>query len=73
MDRKTIFVTDGYNRKSLAVVRSFGEKGFIVYSGEESKINITGFSKYVKRNFKYFPPAIDHRRLYIDIKIYHFF
>ena len=71
MHRKTVFVTDGYNRKSLAVVRSFGEKGFIVYSGEESKINITGFSKYVKRNFKYFSPNIDHKR-FIDslVEIY---
>ncbi|MCL4428814.1 MAG: ATP-grasp domain-containing protein [Deltaproteobacteria bacterium] len=71
MDKKVVFVTDGYNRKSLSAVRSFGEKGFIVYSGEENSINITRFSKHVKRNFKYFSPNINHKR-FIDslIEIY---
>ena len=61
MNNKIVFVTDGHSRKSLAVVRSFGEKGFTIYSGEETRSNITRFSKYVKKDFKYFSPKINNK------------
>ncbi len=51
-----IFVCDGRSLASLAIVRSLGEKGFEIHSGEEFRLNLTSFSKYVKKSWVYPSP-----------------
>jgi len=51
-----ILVTDGRSLATLAIARSFGEKGFEVHCGEEFRLNITSFSKYVTKTWVYPSP-----------------
>ena len=51
-----IFVLDGRSLASLAIVRSLGKKGFEIQCGEEFGLNLTRFSKYVKKSWIYPPP-----------------
>src|SRR5512139_529564 len=53
-----ILVLDGRSLASLAIVRSLGEKGFEIQCGEEFRLNLTSFSKYVKKSHVY--PSPDH-------------
>lgn len=50
---KTVLLTNGQQRKTLAAARSLGEKGIKVISGEETRFNITGFSKYCSKSLVY--------------------
>jgi predicted ATP-grasp superfamily ATP-dependent carboligase len=51
-----ILVTDGRSLAALAIVRSLGEKGFEVHCGEEFRLNLTSFSKYIKKTWIYPSP-----------------
>ena len=51
-----IFVLDGRSLASLAIVRSLGKKGFEIQCGEEFGLNLTRFSKYVKKSWIYPSP-----------------
>jgi predicted ATP-grasp superfamily ATP-dependent carboligase len=51
-----IFVLDGRSLASLAIVRSLGKKGFEIQCGEEFRLNLTRFSKYVKKSWIYPSP-----------------
>lgn len=51
-----ILVTDGRSLAALAIVRSFGEKGFEVHCGDDFKNNLSSFSKYVKKRIVYPSP-----------------
>ncbi len=53
---KNVLVTDGHFRKSLAVVRSLGRKGFAVTVGERTFLNTSFFSKYCARRLVYPSP-----------------
>ena len=50
---KSVFVFDGRSRAALQIVRSFGEKGFRVFVGNESWICSSFFSRYVFKRIKY--------------------
>ena len=54
-----VFVTDGRSRKSLAVVRSLGEKGIEVTVGEETRVALSFYSKYCARSIVYPSPRKD--------------
>ena len=51
-----VFVLDGRSLASLAIVRSLGKKGFEIQCGEEFGLNLTRFSKYVKKSWIYPSP-----------------
>lgn len=51
-----VFVTDGHWRKTLAVVRSLGQKGVHVTVGERTALNTSFFSKYCSRRIVYPSP-----------------
>jgi predicted ATP-grasp superfamily ATP-dependent carboligase len=51
-----VFVLDGRSLASLAIVRSLGKKGFEIQCGEEFGLNLTRFSKYVKKSWVYPSP-----------------
>jgi predicted ATP-grasp superfamily ATP-dependent carboligase len=53
---KSVLVTDGHFRKSLAVVRSLGRKGIPVTVGERTFLNTSFFSKYCTRRLVYPSP-----------------
>ena len=44
-----VFITDGYWHKTLAVVRSLGEKGIDVTVGESTRLATALFSRYARR------------------------
>jgi len=48
-----VLVTDGHFRKTLAVVRSLGQKGVHVTVGERTFLNTSFFSKYCSRRLIY--------------------
>jgi predicted ATP-grasp superfamily ATP-dependent carboligase len=48
-----VFVTDGHWRKTLAVVRSLGQKEVHVTVGERTALNTSFFSKYCSRRIVY--------------------
>jgi len=50
---KKIFVTDGRSLAALAIIRSFGEKGFEVHCGEDFKHNLSSYSRYIKKRIVY--------------------
>lgn len=50
---KSVLVTDGHWRKTLAVVRSLGCKGIHVTVGERTFLNTSFFSKYCNRRIIY--------------------
>lgn len=49
---QSVFITNGQLRKALAATRSLGKKGIRVTVSEETKLNISGFSKFCKRSLK---------------------
>ncbi|WP_319507388.1 ATP-grasp domain-containing protein [uncultured Methanolobus sp.] len=51
-----ILVTDGRSLAALAIIRSFGEKGFEVHCGDDFKNNLSSFSRYVKKRIVYPSP-----------------
>jgi predicted ATP-grasp superfamily ATP-dependent carboligase len=51
-----VLVTDGHFRKTLAVVRSLGQKGVQVTVGERTFLNTSFFSKYCARRLIYPSP-----------------
>ena len=51
-----VLVTDGHFRKTLAVVRSLGQKGVQVTVGERTFLNTAFFSKYCTRRLVYPSP-----------------
>jgi predicted ATP-grasp superfamily ATP-dependent carboligase len=51
-----VLVTDGHFRKTLAVVRSLGQKGVQVTVGERTFLNTSFFSKYCTRRLVYPSP-----------------
>jgi predicted ATP-grasp superfamily ATP-dependent carboligase len=53
---KSVLVTDGHWRKSLAVVRSLGREGVRVTVGERTILNTSFFSKYCTRRIVYPSP-----------------
>lgn len=55
---KKILVTDGRSLAALAIIRSFGEKGFEVHCGDDFKSNLSSYSRYVKKKFVYPSPAL---------------
>jgi len=54
---KKIFVTDGRSLAALAIIRSFGEKGFEVHCGDDFKNNLSSYSRYIKKKFVYPSPV----------------
>lgn len=63
-----IFVLDGRSLASLAIVRSLGEKGFEIQCGEEFSLNLTSFSKYVKKSWVYPSPDLFPDKFIEEIK-----
>jgi predicted ATP-grasp superfamily ATP-dependent carboligase len=64
---KTVLVTDGENRSSLAVTRSLGRKGYrVVVTGKELR-NISSCSKYCAVRFVVPDPLCDVRNYVKDI------
>ena len=53
-----VLVTDGHFRKTLAVVRSLGQKGVQVTVGERTFLNTSFFSKYCTRRLIYPSPRL---------------
>ena len=53
---KSVLVTDGHFRKTLAVVRSLGRRGIPVAVGERTFLNTSIFSKYCTRRLIYPSP-----------------
>ncbi len=53
---KSVLVTDGHFRKTLAVVRSLGRKGISVTVGERTFLNTSFLSKYCARRLIYPSP-----------------
>lgn len=53
---KTVLLTNGQQRKTLAAVRSLGRRGINVIVGEETMLNPAAFSKYCKRALVYPSP-----------------
>jgi predicted ATP-grasp superfamily ATP-dependent carboligase len=51
-----VLVTDGHWRKTLALVRSLGQKGVRVTVGERTLLNTSFFSKYCSRRLVYPSP-----------------
>ncbi len=54
--KDTIFVTDAYQRKAVAIVRSLGRKGLNVVSGESKPWSSAFFSKYCRKSYVYPDP-----------------
>jgi len=52
-----VLVLDGLWNKTVAVVRSFGERGFFVGVGERTRLAPAMFSRYCSRRFTYPSPA----------------
>jgi hypothetical protein len=51
-----VLLTNGQLRKTLSVARSLGKKNIEVISAEETHMNLTGFSKYCRKNLVYPSP-----------------
>lgn len=62
---KKVLVMDGRSLASLAIVRSFGEKGFEVHCGDDFKKNLSSFSRYVKKRIIYPSPG-NHASEFIE-------
>ena len=57
--RSCVFITDGHWRKSLAAVRSLGEKGVFVSVGESTRLATACFSRYCSWAMAYPSPLQD--------------
>lgn len=47
-----VLISNGQLRKSLSAARSLGKKGLEITITEETTLNVSGYSKYVRRNLK---------------------
>jgi predicted ATP-grasp superfamily ATP-dependent carboligase len=56
LSNRSILVTDGYWRKTLAIVRSLGKEGISLSVGERTSLAPTFFSRYVSRRIIYPSP-----------------
>ena len=56
---KRVFILDGSQNSSLAILRSLGRKGIECEVGEWFLPNLCTFSNYCKKKIKYPPPAED--------------
>jgi len=57
--RMGVFITDGNQRSSLAVIRSLGHRGIDVTVGAEEKGSLAGVSRYCRSQFVYSAPEKD--------------
>ncbi len=62
---KTVLLTNGQQRKTLAAVRSLGKRGINVIVSEETKLNPSGFSKYCAKSLKNPKISVDEG-IYLD-------
>jgi predicted ATP-grasp superfamily ATP-dependent carboligase len=53
---KTVLLTNGQQRKTLAAARSLGKRGVNVIVAEETRLNVSAFSKYCKKSLVYPSP-----------------
>jgi len=53
-----IFITDGHWRKTLAAVRSLGQKGLAITVGESTRVSASLFSRYCNRAAIYPSPLL---------------
>ena len=58
---KSVLITDGNQRKSLAAARTLGKAGWRVLVAEDTAWQLTRFSRYVARALTS-PPAADQQR-----------
>lgn len=65
--RRTVLVTDGEQRASLAVARSFGKAGHTVLDCSNVARTITGASRYVQAEYTVADPLTDPDRYLSDI------
>ncbi|RJQ51672.1 MAG: ATP-grasp domain-containing protein [Nitrospiraceae bacterium] len=64
-DKKRVLILDGMWNKSLAVVRSFGKRGFFVAAGEKTRFATALFSKYCSRRIVY-PSPVEKSAGFLD-------
>ena len=53
---KTVLLTNGQQRKTLAAARSLGKRGVNVIVAEETRLNVSAFSRYCKKSLVYPSP-----------------
>lgn len=53
---KTVLLTNGQQRKTLAAARSLGKRGINVIVAEETRFNVSAFSKYCSKSLVYPSP-----------------
>ena len=56
MMNRSVLITDGHWRKSLAAVRGLGRNGIPVTVGESTRLNASAFSRYCKKALVYPSP-----------------
>jgi predicted ATP-grasp superfamily ATP-dependent carboligase len=61
---KTVLLTNGQQRKTLAAARSLGKKGIKVIAAEETSFNPTAFSKYCSKFLVYPSPKKSPEEFY---------
>lgn len=62
---KTVLLTNGQQRKTLAMVRSLGKKGINIIVSEETIFNPSGFSKYCKKSIRS-PITLNNEEIYFN-------
>ncbi|MGA1840647.1 MAG: ATP-grasp domain-containing protein [bacterium] len=55
-NNRSILITDGYWRKTLAIIRALGKEGISLSVGERTSLSPTFFSRYVSRRIIYPSP-----------------
>ena len=59
---KRVLILDADQRSALAVARSLGRKGIVVYTGAETSSALAGCSRHTKQHFVYPSPRSDEGR-----------
>src|SRR3954471_12197872 len=54
--QSAVIVTDGDERAALAVTRSLGRRGILVFVGAETSSSLAGISRYCRESFVYPSP-----------------
>jgi predicted ATP-grasp superfamily ATP-dependent carboligase len=67
-NNEAILILDGEQRSALAVTRSLGKAGLIVYVGTSETTSLAGKSKYCLRELRYTSPYLDQLQFINDIK-----
>lgn len=63
MNEKTkVFVTDAQQRKALAVVRGLAQRGFVVGTGDETRFQVAGYSRWCSQQVQYPSPRREPAR-----------